>query len=187
MRGSDSEAASASSSPRIGRRAGKSGQKGAASLGRKLRSMLHEQETKVLAAITACQKVQSQLDQYQTTMASWGSHQQQLEDRLQGLINESKSARVLVRQEESQVAVKKEEVKQEEKQLQVALEILRKIITEQEAGIAVVDVVHCIHDAEETVEECRTLFPDVRTVTAARKVSVQYPRCHLTLAHPHYD
>lgn len=136
--------------------------------------MLQEQEAKVVAAISACQKVQAQLDQYQTTLAGWGNHQQQLEDRLQAVINESKNARVLVRQEESQVAVKKAEVQEEEQHLNVMLETLRKVNTEQEAGVTVMDVVHCTDDAKEMVEECRTMFPDVHTVTTARKVSAQY-------------
>ncbi|KAK8379977.1 hypothetical protein O3P69_019790 [Scylla paramamosain] len=168
-RGSDSDAGSTSSSPRMARRA-KAGAKGGGSLGRKIRSMLQEQEAKVVAALDACQKVQSQLAQYQRTLAGWGSHQQQLEDRLQSVINDSKSARVLVRQEEVQVAVKKEEVQQEEQRLHGVLNVLRRVATEEEAGVAVVDVVHCTHDAEEILEECRVMLPDVHTVTAARRV-----------------
>ncbi|XP_050739125.1 uncharacterized protein LOC127009806 [Eriocheir sinensis] len=135
-----------------------------------MRSFLQEQEATVVAAITACREAQSQLDQYQTTLAGWGKQQQQLEDRLLGLVDQSRSARELLQQEESRVAAKEEELKKEEQGLQAMLETLRTLATEQEVGAAVTEMVRCTGEAEQAVEECREGFPDASTVTTARKV-----------------
>lgn len=146
--------------------------------------MLQEQESKVVATLAACQKVQSQLAEYQRTLAEWGGHQQQLEDRLQAVINDSKSTRVLVRQEETQVAVKKEEVQQEAQRLHGVLDVIRKVATEEEAGVAVVDVVHCTHDAQEMLEVCQATFPDMHTVTTAKRVSGSHTTSMCTILKP---
>ncbi|XP_050715113.1 uncharacterized protein LOC126997924 [Eriocheir sinensis] len=145
--------------------------KEAAGLSKKMRSFLQEQETTVVAAITACREAQSHLDQYQTTLAGWGKRQQQLEDRLLGLVDQSRSARELLRQEESRAAVKEEELKKWEQRMQALLETLRTLTTEQEAGGAVTEVFRCTGEAEQAVEECREGFPDASTVTTARKVN----------------
>ncbi|XP_050705428.1 uncharacterized protein LOC126990829 [Eriocheir sinensis] len=164
-------AAAASPPPSAGEGApsGAAGKKEAAGLSKKMRSFLQEQEATVVAAITACREAQSQLDQYQTTLAGWGK-QQQLEDRLLGLVDQSRSARELLQQEESRVAAKEEELKKEEQGLQAMLETLRTLATEQEAGAAVSEVFRWTGEAEQAVEECREGFPDASTVTTARKV-----------------
>ncbi|XP_050739105.1 uncharacterized protein LOC127009793 [Eriocheir sinensis] len=165
-------AAAASPPPSAGEGApsGAAGKKEAAGLSKKMRSFLQEQEATVVAAITACREAQSQLDQYQTTLAGWGKQQQQLEDRLLGLVDQSRSARELLQQEESRVAAKEEELKKEEQGLQAMLETLRTLATEQEAGAAMPEVFRWTGEAEQAVEECREGFPDASTVTTARKV-----------------
>lgn len=135
-----------------------------------MRSLIEEQEAKVLVAIIACQEMQSQLDEYQATLTDWHDQQQQLEDKLQALIDESKSSRVLVQQERSHVAEKKKQMQQGEQQLQAALETLQRVDTDQEAGGAVVDVFRFTDDTDQWVEDCRELFPNVDTVTTARRV-----------------
>ena len=115
--------------------------------------------------------MEAQLDQYQATLTDWHDQQQQLEDKLQALIDDSKSSRALMQQEKSQVAEKKTQIQQGEQQLQAALETLQKVTTDQEAGGAVVDVFRFTDDADQWVEDCRGLFPDVNTVTTARRVS----------------
>ncbi|XP_050739172.1 tripartite motif-containing protein 65-like [Eriocheir sinensis] len=149
-----------------------SSKKEAAGLSKKMRSFLQEQEATVVAAITACREAQLQLDQYQTTLAGWGERQQQLEDRLLVLVDESRSARELLRQEEFRAAAKEEELKKEEQGLQAVLETLRTLTTEQEAGAAVTEMVRCACEAEQAVQECRECFPDANTVTTASKVNV---------------
>ncbi|XP_050717847.1 uncharacterized protein LOC126999354 [Eriocheir sinensis] len=168
-------AAAASPPPSAGEGEGAAaaaGKKEAAGLSKKMRSFLQEQEATVVAAITACREAQSQLNQYQTTLAGWGERQQQLEDRLLGLVDQSRSARELLQQEESRAAAKEEELKKGEQRLQALLETLRTLTTEQEAGAAVTEVFRCTGEAEQAVEECREGFPDASTVTTARKVNV---------------
>ena len=148
------------------------GQKGPEGFSRPIRSMLQEQEAKVLAAIRTCQKVQAQLDQYQTTLAGWGERQQNLEDRLQALVDQSKEARVLLRQEESNVATKKEQVQQGEQQLHTLLQTLRTVATRQEAWEVVDDADQCTDEEGQRAEECQGMFPDVHLVTTINKVSV---------------
>ncbi|XP_050739122.1 uncharacterized protein LOC127009804 [Eriocheir sinensis] len=175
MRDAEVAAAAAASPPPSageGAPSGAAGKKEAAGLSKKMRSFLQEQEATVVAAITACREAQSQLDQYQTTLAGWGKQQQQLEDRLLGLVDQSRSARELLQQEESRVAAKEEELKKEEQGLQAMLETLRTLATEQEAAAAMPEVFRWTGEAEQAVEECREGFPDASTVTTARKVNV---------------
>ena len=148
--------------------AGTSGQKGAAGLSRSMHSLLQEQEAKVVAAITACQEVQSQLDQYHTTLRGWHDQQQQLEVKLQAVVDGTRSSKMLVQLEKSRVAARKQRVQKGEQQLNAVLDVLRKVSTEKEAGMAVADIVCCTDDAEEALEECQEIFPDVHT---ARRVS----------------
>lgn len=135
-----------------------------------IRSMLQEQEAKILAAISACQEAQAQLNHYQTTLMDWSEHQQKLEDRLQALVDQSKGARVLVRQEELHVEAKKHQVQQGEQQLHSLLQALRAASTRQEAFEAIDE--GDLHTAEERqrVEECHRMFPDVHTVTTITRV-----------------
>ncbi|XP_050740037.1 uncharacterized protein LOC127010201 [Eriocheir sinensis] len=114
----------------------------------------------------------SQLNQYQTTLAGWGKRQQQLEDRLLGLVDQSRSARELLQQEESRAAAKEEELKKGEQGLQAVRETLRTLTTEQEAGAAVTEVFCVTGEAEQAVKEWREGFPNASTVTTARMVNV---------------
>ncbi|XP_050740038.1 RING finger protein 207-like [Eriocheir sinensis] len=177
MRDAEVAAAAAASPPPSagegeGAAAGAGCKKEAAGLSKKMRSFLQEQEATVVAAITACREAQSQLNQYQTTLAGWGKRQQQLEDRLLGLVDQSRSARELLQQEESRAVAKEEELKKGEQGLQAVLETLRTLTTEQEVGAAVSEVFRCTGEAEQAVKECQEGFPDASTVTTARKVNV---------------
>lgn len=136
----------------------------------KMNSMLQEQEAKVLVAIAACQEVQSQLDQYQATLSGWADQQQQIEEKLQEVMAQSRSARVLVLQEKCQVAAKKEQVQHREQQLHAARENLHKVTTDQEADIVIMEVGRCTDETETRLEECREMFPNVDTVVTAMKV-----------------
>ncbi|XP_050717516.1 tripartite motif-containing protein 5-like [Eriocheir sinensis] len=173
MRDAEVAAAAAASPPPSaweGEGAAAADKKKVAGLSQKMRSFLQEQEAIVVAAVTACRKAQSQLDQYQTTLADWGEQQQQLEDKLRGLVDQSMSVRELLQQEDSRAAAKKEELKKGEHGLQAVLETLHTITTEQEVGAVVSEVFRCTGEAEQAVEECRECFPDASTVTTIRKV-----------------
>ncbi|XP_050705917.1 tripartite motif-containing protein 65-like [Eriocheir sinensis] len=169
----DGKAAAASPPPSAGKgkgAAGSAGKKRAAGLSKKMRSFLQEQEATVVAAITACQEAQSQLDQYEATLTGWVERQQQLEDSLQGLMDQSRSSRELLQQEKFRVAPKRKEAKKKEQELQAVRETLRTPATEQEAFKVVSEVAHYVSEAEQVLEECQQCFPDAGIVTTARKV-----------------
>ncbi|XP_050710364.1 neurofilament heavy polypeptide-like [Eriocheir sinensis] len=142
-----------------------------ARLSKKMCSFLEEQEATVMDAIAACQEVESQLDQYRTTLTDWSEQQQQLKDRLQGLMEQNGSAKEIVELEKSRVAAKEREVKKGKKELQAVLETYAPA-TDQEAGMAVTEMVRCLGEAEQVVEECREGFPDASAVTNVWKVRV---------------
>ncbi|XP_050704177.1 uncharacterized protein LOC126989605 [Eriocheir sinensis] len=172
MRDVKAAAAAASPPPSAGKgkgAAGSAGKKGAAGLSKKMRFFLQEQEATVVAAITACQEAQSQMDQYEATLTGWDERQQQLEDSLQGLMDQSRSSRELLRQETFRVAPKRKEAKKKEQELQAVREKLRTPATEQEACMAVSEVVHCISEAKQVLKECQQCFPDAGILTTARK------------------
>ena len=104
----------------------------------------------------------------------WGERQQHLEDQLQALVDQSKSARVLVRQEESKVAVKREEEQQMEQQLHTLLQELRMVAMGHEAYGIIEDAAHRTDEEKQRVEECIAMFPDVHTVNTISKVSVVF-------------
>ncbi|XP_050731554.1 tripartite motif containing 13-like isoform X3 [Eriocheir sinensis] len=171
MRDGKAAAASPPPSARKGKgSAGAAGKKEATGLSKKMRSFLQEQEATVVAAITACQEAQSQLDQYEATLTGWVERQQQLENSLQGLVDQSRSTRELVQQETFCVAAKKEETKKSEQELQALRKTLRTPATEQEAFKVVSAVFRCTSEAEQVLEECRQCFPDSGILTTAMKV-----------------
>ncbi|XP_050708733.1 uncharacterized protein LOC126993603 isoform X2 [Eriocheir sinensis] len=168
----DGKAAEASPPPSAGKgkgAAGSAGKKGAAGLSKKMRSFLQEQEATVVAAITACQEAQSQLDQYEATLTGW-VERQQLEDSLQGLMDQSRSSRELLQQERFRVAPKRKEAKKKEQELQTVREKLRTRATEQEALKVLATVFHLTGEVEQVLEECQQCFPDAGILTTARKV-----------------
>ncbi|XP_050703624.1 E3 ubiquitin-protein ligase TRIM13-like [Eriocheir sinensis] len=168
----DGKAAAASPPPSAGKgkgAAGSAGKKGAAGLSKKMRSFLQEQEATVVAAITACQEAQSQLDQYEATLTGWGERQQQLEDSLQGLMDQSRSSRELLQHEKFRVAPKRKEAKKKEQELQAVREKLRTTATEQEAFKVVGEMVRYASEAEQVLKECQQCFPDAGILTTARK------------------
>ncbi|XP_063868893.1 E3 ubiquitin-protein ligase TRIM32-like [Scylla paramamosain] len=138
-------------------------------LSRKAQSLLQEQEVKVLAAIRSCQEEQSQLAEYLTTLGGWSSRQQRLQDELQTLVDQSKSAREAVRREESRVEGRQEEVRQKEQQLHAALQSLRTAATRQEAYEVIEDTDLLVEDSQ--TEGCLGVFPDVHAVTTVTKVA----------------
>ncbi|XP_050703707.1 tripartite motif-containing protein 65-like [Eriocheir sinensis] len=173
MRDVKASAAAASPPPSAGKgkgAAGSAGKMGAAGLSKKMRSLLQEQEATVVAAITACQEAQSQLDQYEATLTGWVERQQQLEDSLQGLMDQSRSSRELLQQEKFRVAPKRKEAKKKEQELQTVREKLRTRATEQEALKVLATVFHLTGEVEQVLEECQQCFPDAGILTTARKV-----------------
>ncbi|XP_045110995.1 E3 ubiquitin-protein ligase TRIM21-like isoform X2 [Portunus trituberculatus] len=137
-----------------------------AGLSKKTRSLLQEQEAKILAAICSCQEEQSQLADYLITLGGWDGHQQQLEDELQMLVDQSKGARETIRREKCRVEGRQEEVRRREEALHAALQALRTPATRHKV-YEVIDNTDNLLEEEERV----TVFPDVHVVTTVNKVA----------------
>ncbi|XP_050730498.1 uncharacterized protein LOC127005592 isoform X8 [Eriocheir sinensis] len=166
-------AASLPPSARKGKGAARAaGKKKVPGLSKKMCSFLEEQEATVMDAIATCREVESQLHQYKRTLTGWGEQQQQLESRLQGLVDQSKSAREIVELEKSRVTATEGKVKKGRQELQAVLETLRAPATDQEAGLAVAETVRCLGETEQVVEECQEGFPDASAVAAVCKVKM---------------
>ncbi|XP_063850773.1 tripartite motif-containing protein 5-like isoform X2 [Scylla paramamosain] len=145
-------------------------QKRTVGLSRKAQSLLKVQEAKILTAIRTCQEVQAQLDQYQTTLIGWGKQQQQLQDQLQALMDQSKSANMLVHREEAQVAAKKLEVHQGEQQLHALLQTLRTAAPQHEVYEVIDSAEHYTEEESQRAEAYLRMFPDVHSITTITKV-----------------
>lgn len=139
-------------------------------LSRAIRSMLQDQEKKVLATIQGCQELQVQLDHYQTSLGVWGEQQQHLEDRLQTLVDRSKNARLLVSQEEAQVEDKKKQVQQGEQHQHLMLHRLRSVTSRQEAFEAIDDADQLADQENQRTQTWQKMFPEESTVTTVRKM-----------------
>lgn len=142
----------------------------------KISSLLQQQEAKVLTALSTCQEAQAQVGKFQTTLEDWCQQQQQLEDILQTVIDESRGARVLVKQNVLKVAAKNDVVKTGEQKLKAALEALQKINSPQAAYLAIDNADKCTDKEEQNTKESRGMLLEVANVTtdAAKKVSVPY-------------
>ncbi|XP_063856642.1 uncharacterized protein LOC135098295 isoform X2 [Scylla paramamosain] len=140
-------------------------------LSKRAQSLLQEQEANVLAAIRSCQEEQSQLAEYLTTLGGWSSRQQRLQDELQTLVDQSKSAREAVHREESRVEGRQEEVRQKEQQLHAALQSLRTAATRQEAYEVIEDTDLLMEEDSQRTGECLGVFPDVHAVTFVTRVA----------------
>ncbi|KAG0724764.1 Tripartite motif containing 13 [Chionoecetes opilio] len=146
-------------------------QKGQQGLSKRVRSLLEEQEAKILAAIHNCQKVKAQLNKYQTTVASWGEEQQHLQNRLQSLVDQCKDARVLAQQEELSASEKEQQINQGEQQLHTVLQAVRTAASAVEAYETIEDADHVMEEETQREEECLARFPDVHTVTTIKKAT----------------
>ncbi|KAG0722180.1 Tripartite motif-containing protein 65 [Chionoecetes opilio] len=166
------------------------GQEGQQGFSKCVRSLLEEQEAKILAAIHSCQNVKAQLKKYQTIMRDWGREQQDLEDRLQALIDQCKDARELAQQEESSASEKEQQINQGEQQLHTVLQAVRTAASAGEAYETIEDAYNVMEE-ETQREECLAKFPDVHTVTTIKKPTTRLlsilglPTAHHTAAqHP---
>lgn len=133
---------------------------GSAGLSSKTRSVLKDQETKITRAISTCQEVHSQLDQYETSLKGCVSQQQILEGKLRKAIDYNRRTKVLVEQEKLRMASKKMEMQQGQQQLCAALEKIRKVTIEKEAGTAFLDGTHCMEEADMKAEDCLGVLTD---------------------------
>lgn len=133
---------------------------GTAGISGKTRSLLRDQETKIMAAIGTCQNVHSQLNQYEMGLEGWGSTQQILEGKFQKVMDQNRTAKDLVQHEKFRTSIKREEVKEMEKELRAALQTLKTVSTEQEAGTAFLDGTRCVEEAQVNAEECMGVLSD---------------------------
>ncbi|KAG0718377.1 hypothetical protein GWK47_052503 [Chionoecetes opilio] len=141
-------------------------------ISKRVRSLLEEQEAKILAAIDNCQKVKAQLNQYETTVRGWGRQQQDLEDRLQSLVDQCKDVRMLARQEELRASDKRQQIDQGEQQLHTVLQTVRKAASAVEACETIEDADHVMEEETQREEECLAMFPDVHTVITLNKRAI---------------
>lgn len=111
----------------------------------------HSRE-EVQSAIPTSQDRLAQLEQYQTILKDWYERQQNLENQLQTLLDQSKKASKLVQQERAKV----ENQKKKEQQLNAMVQESSDKTTKQE---------------RQRVEVCPEMFPDVHTVTTITKVT----------------
>lgn len=134
-----------------------------------------EREAELLVAIRTCQDEETQLTGYQTILGGWGSRQQRLEDELQTLMEQSKSAREMVRWEESRVEGRQEEVRQRKHHLNTELQSLRTDATQHEPYKVYEDA---WDDESQRTAAFLGTFPDVHAVTTIAKVA---SACHAAL------
>lgn len=146
------------------------GEEGAPGLSQGMQSFLKEQEAIIVTSITDCWETETQLEQYQTILTHWGERQEQLEKSLLRLVYQSRTVMQLVLREKSRAAAKAEEVKKGKQGLQDMLEALCIPETDQEASAVVAEVFRCTGQAVKEVKDCRECFPDLNTITNARKV-----------------
>lgn len=143
---------------------------GNAGISSKTRSLLKDQETKIMAAIGTCQSVHSQLNQYERGLESFAGTQQILEGKIQKVMEQTKTAKDLVQHEKFRTSIKREEVKEMENELRAALQTLKTVSTEQEAGTAFLNGTRCVEEAQVNAEECMGVLSD-ESATVTKEVS----------------
>lgn len=137
------------------------------SFSRKLQSLLEEQNKILGSVVAGSQVVQSQLDQYRAQLADWKTQHLHLLDRLSDLVQQNNSILELLDLEDTRVLGMKEDG---EKQLEALLGCLNTVITPQEIVTAIDHADHCTVKAEDWMQKCQKVFPDVTTLTTSMKV-----------------
>nr|XP_053650558.1 tripartite motif-containing protein 59-like [Cherax quadricarinatus] len=137
---------------------------------RKLLSVVREQMSSVNNHISKYEEVLSQLGKYQQQVRDWKTQHHQLQDRLYDLMEQNMAAIELLEQEDTSVVNMTTEGEEGKKQLETILECLTIVNSAQEVVPTIVEADQYNVEAEDWIQKCQALFPDVNTVYTSVKV-----------------
>nr|XP_053650407.1 uncharacterized protein LOC128700943 isoform X1 [Cherax quadricarinatus]XP_053650408.1 uncharacterized protein LOC128700943 isoform X2 [Cherax quadricarinatus] len=148
----------------------KPGQTRTRGISKKLRSMVQEHKNSINNLISECEEVLSQLGKYQGQVRDWKTQHHQLQDRLYDLVEQNKAVIELLEQQDTSVLNMTTEGETGKKQLQTMLECLNTVNTVKEVVTTIEEVDQYNMEAEDWIQKCQELFPDVNTVCTSVKV-----------------
>nr|XP_053628629.1 tripartite motif-containing protein 59-like [Cherax quadricarinatus] len=136
----------------------------------KLQSMVQEEKSSINNLISECEEMLSQLGKYQGLVRDWNTLHHQLQDRLYDLMEKNMAAIELLEQEDISVVNMTTEGEDGKKQLQTMLECLDTVTTAQEVFAVIDEADQSNMEAEDWIQKCQELFPDVNTISTSVKV-----------------
>ncbi|XP_053636908.1 uncharacterized protein [Cherax quadricarinatus] len=156
--------------PSVGAVSVKPGQDRTRGISKKLRSVVQEHKSSISNLISECEEVLSQLGKYQGQVRGWKTQHHQLQDKLFDLVKQNKAALKLLEQEDTSVVNMTTEGEAGKKQLQIMLECLDTVNTAQEVVTTINEADQYNVEAEDWIQKCQELFPDINTVCTSVKV-----------------
>lgn len=150
---------------------GKRSHDGPPGISNKLQSLLEEQKASARHQMSDNQKVQSSLLKYHQQLRGWKVQHQQIQDRLDHLVQQNKEALVLLEEEDSRVTDRLTEGEEGRVRLQTMLESLDTVNTAKEMVSAIDEAEGRNTQAQDWNQTCREQFPDVNTVHTSIQVS----------------
>nr|XP_045588762.1 E3 ubiquitin-protein ligase TRIM22-like isoform X2 [Procambarus clarkii] len=133
-------------------------------IGKKLQSLIQEQQNSLSNLSALNQDMVHQLGVYEAQLLEWQSDHYQLLT----VLNDSAE---LLQKELSSVQTLKKNGEEQEKQQQSMLKHVTSVTTAQEALIALEETELCNTEVESWVQKCRNLFPNVGIIRSSMKVN----------------
>nr|XP_045586543.1 uncharacterized protein LOC123748397 [Procambarus clarkii] len=143
---------------------------GPGGISRKLWSLMQEEKISINRLIARCEETLCQLGEYRGQLGDWKTHHLQLQDRLNGLVEQNMSAMRLLDQEDASVAEMTTRGQEEKTHLHATLGSLDTPTTENEAITATNRTKQCKMKVEDCIQRSREIFPDATTVQFSVKV-----------------
>ncbi|XP_069160624.1 uncharacterized protein [Procambarus clarkii] len=139
-------------------------------ISRKLWSLMQEEKISINRLIARCEETLCQLGEYRGQLGDWKTHHLQLQDRLNGLVEQNMSAMRLLDQEDASVAEMTTRGQEEKTHLHATLGSLDTPTTAHRVITAIARTEQVNQQAEDWLQTCQDVFPDINTVRAAVKV-----------------
>ncbi|XP_045582687.1 uncharacterized protein [Procambarus clarkii] len=135
-----------------------------------LQSLVEQHKSIINSLITGCEKVLSNLGEYQVKLSDWESKHDKVEDGLVGVVELNKAAVSLLDQEIKSVADMAKVGGEIKRQLQELLVCLDTPEAAHEVYVIIDDVDKSSIKLEDWLEKCEELFPDTNTVHTSIKM-----------------
>lgn len=139
-------------------------------IGKKLRSLVQEQKSNISSLITSCEDTLCQLGEYRGQLRDRKTRHHQLQDKLDGLVEQNKTTIELLEQEDTSVVDMTAKGEDGKKRLQVMLGNLEKVYTAHEVDTIADRADQCHVEVKEWLHECQDIFPDFNALHTSVKV-----------------
>lgn len=138
------------------------------------RYLIQEREDSISRLIGALRETLSELERYETNLIEWKSQHEELLAKINDLAEQNKAALKLLEDERSILLYQQKKGQEGMKRLEATQSCLAAANSAQDAVTAIDDSDHYNSEAEDWIQNCRKIFPDVITVNTSMKVRFRF-------------